>query len=173
MTLLSFHHDGHYDYLDEQLITMPAKQQLEDYFERMLAGLKRFHDADVLAHFDYALRRFDITPDQLEAWGKPLLDQIFTIAVENDLALELNTKSMYRWGNAPLYDQAIAWYQAAGGHLFTIGSDAHEGPQYEANFADALAMLKRHGVKEIATYRQHQRTMVPIEPPVIDADNAY
>ncbi|MCT2891559.1 PHP domain-containing protein [Lacticaseibacillus paracasei] len=173
LTLLSFHHDGHYDYLDEQLITMPAKQQLEDYFERMLAGLKRFHDADVLAHFDYALRRFDITPDQLEAWGKPLLDQIFTIAVENDLALELNTKSMYRWGNAPLYDQAIAWYQAAGGHLFTIGSDAHEGSQYEANFADALAMLKRHGVKEIATYRQHQRTMVPIEPPVIDADNAY
>ena len=44
---------------------------------------------------------------------------------------------------------------------------------YEANFKQALAMLKRHGVKEIATYRRHHRTMVPIEPPVVDADNVY
>lgn len=108
MTLLSFHHDGQHDYLDAQLAGLPAKQQLEDYFTRMLAGLKQFHDADVLAHFDYGLRLFDITPEQLEAWGKPLLDQIFAIAVAHDLALELNTKSMYRWHNAPLYDQAIA-----------------------------------------------------------------
>ena len=57
--------------------------------------------------------------------------------------------------------------------MFTIGSDAHEGPHYEANFKQALAMLKRHGVKEIATYRRHHRTMVPIEPPVVDADNVY
>ena len=173
LTLLSFHHDGQHDYLDAQLAGLPAKQQLEDYFTRMLAGLKQFHDADVLAHFDYGLRLFDITPEQLEAWGKPLLDQIFAIAVAHDLALELNTKSMYRWQNAPLYDQAISWYQQAGGHLFTIGSDAHEGPHYEANFNQALAMLKRHGVKEIATYRRHHRTMVPIEPPVVDADNVY
>ncbi|MDE3282199.1 PHP domain-containing protein [Lacticaseibacillus parahuelsenbergensis] len=173
LTLLSFHHDGKHDYLDTQIATLPPKQVLTDYFSRMLTGIQRFHDADVLAHFDYGVRQFELTPEQLEAWGKAALDQIFAIAVDHDLALELNTKSMYKWHNAPLYDLAITWYQAAGGHLFTIGSDAHEGPHYEANFAQALAMLKRHGVKEIATYRHHKRTMVPIEPPVIDADNAY
>jgi histidinol-phosphatase (PHP family) len=151
-----------------------------NYHNELLLGIEAGYFApaeprlrDYLAHFDYGVRQFEITPEQLEAWGKAALDQIFAIAVDHDLALELNTKSMYKWHNASLYDLAITWYQAAGGHLFTIGSDAHEGPHYEANFAQALAMLKRHGVKEIATYRHHKRTMVPIEPPVIDADNAY
>ena len=60
--------DGQHDYLDAQLAGLPAKQQLEDYFTRMLAGLKSFTMRMFLLILDYGLRLFDITPEQLEAW---------------------------------------------------------------------------------------------------------
>lgn len=87
---------------------------------------------------------------------------IFALIVQNGLAFEVNTKSMFKWHNAALYDLVIPWYQAAGGRLFTIGSDAHEKQSYRNHFAEAVALLQDHHVDQIATYTQHQPTMVAI-----------
>lgn len=156
LTLLSFHHDGHHDYQDASFRKLPLKEHVQTYYQRMLAGLHDFHAADVLAHFDYGLRVLAITPAELTAWAKPLLDEIFAYIVRHHLAFELNTKSMYKWHNAALYDLVIPWYQAAGGTLFTIGSDAHEAAGYENHFLEALSLLHRHGVNQIVTFDKHQ-----------------
>lgn len=162
LTLLSFHHDGQHDFQDAYFQTIPLHAHVLTYYQRMLAGLQDFHDADVFAHFDYGLRIVDVTPAQLTAWAKPVLDQIFALIVQNGLAFEVNTKSMFKWHNAALYDLVIPWYQAAGGRLFTIGSDAHEKESYRNYFAEAVALLQDHHVDQIATYTQHQPTMVAI-----------
>lgn len=160
ITLLSFHHDGSYDYQDTHFRDVEVQTQVVTYYERMLVGLEKFHDADVLAHFDYGLRVLDVTPAQLAAWAGPLLKQIFARAVEYDLAFELNTKSMYRWRNLALYEYAIPLYQAAGGTLFTIGSDAHTGDAFRNHFADAQELLRQNGVDKLAVYRKHTPTLV-------------
>jgi histidinol-phosphatase (PHP family) len=160
ITLLSFHHDGTYDYQNEYFRALDPQTQVVSYYERMLAGLQKFHDADVLAHFDYGLRVLDVTPAQLAAWAGPLLEQIFALAVQYQLAFELNTKSMYRWHNLALYEYALPLYRAAGGTLFTIGSDAHTGDAFRNHFNNAQALLKHNGVDKLAVYRQHNAQLV-------------
>lgn len=160
ITLLSFHHDGERDYQNAYFRSIDTRAHVITYYERMLAGLQQFHDADVLAHFDYGLRVLDVTPEQLAEWAEPLLRQIFASAVKYNLAFELNTKSMFRWHNAALYDYALPLYLAAGGTLFTIGSDAHTGDAFRNHFTDAQALLRRNGVNQLAVYRKHVPTLV-------------
>lgn len=160
ITLLSFHHDGSYDYQDTHFRDVDVRTQVVTYYERMLAGLQKFHDADVLAHFDYGLRVLDVTPAQLAAWAGPLLKQIFALAVQYQLAFELNTKSMYRWRNVALYEYALPLYLEAGGTLFTIGSDAHIGDAFRNHFADAQELLKQNGVDKLAVYHKHVASLI-------------
>ncbi|KRO18908.1 PHP domain-containing protein [Lacticaseibacillus saniviri] len=162
LTLLSFHHDGQHDYQHASFRTLDPKQHVQTYYQRMLDGLAQFHDADVLAHFDYGLRVLDVNPEQLTDWAKPQLMQLFAHMVEWQLAFELNTKSMYRWHNQALYATVIPWYLEAGGELFTIGSDAHEASKYAAHFDDAVAMLHELGVDHIVTYQNHRPSAVSI-----------
>ena len=160
LTLLSFHHNGQFDYQDEHFLKQDKKTVVQNYYRNMLAGLRDFHEADVLAHFDYGLRILDVTPDELAAWVGPELRTIFDIAVQYGLAFELNTKSMYRWQDLPLYEYAIPLYLAAGGTRFTIGSDAHTSDAFQNHFDDAKALLKRNQVTALTVYRKHEASSV-------------
>jgi len=160
LTLLSFHHNGQYDYQNAYFTTLDPKQYVQAYYESMLAGVRAVDYADVLAHFDYGLRVLAITPEQLTAWAKPLIQAIFKVIINKNMALEINTKSMYRWENADLYATVIPWYQELGGQRFTLGSDAHTVDKYAHGFKEAQAMLHQFNVSQLVTYHQHQATMV-------------
>ncbi|MFD1430027.1 PHP domain-containing protein [Lacticaseibacillus mingshuiensis] len=160
LVLLSFHHDGHHDFQDDYFKSVPKRAHVENYYQLMAAGVAEFEGADVLAHFDYGLRVLDVTPAELTAWVKPQLMAIFRMAVAKHLAFEVNTKSMFLWGNEALYETALPWYQEAGGTLFTLGSDAHSNDKYEMDFDRAKAFLHRHGVTQLATYQQHTPHLV-------------
>lgn len=162
ITLLSFHHDGQYDYQNTYFKTLEPAQHVRTYYDRMLAGLQTFTEADVLAHFDYGLRVLNVTPAQLAAWAGPQLQAIFALVVQRGMAFELNTKSMYRWGNETLYTLAIPLYLAAGGTRFTIGSDAHTADAFQNHFADAAALLRRYGVTELTVFRRHVAEQVDL-----------
>lgn len=160
LVLLSFHHNGEYDFQDDHFKTVDKKALVQDYYARMLAGVRRFDGADVLAHFEYGLRVVDVTPSELAAWARPMIQGIFSEIIAKQMALELNTKSMYLWHDVALYDLVIPWYQALGGKLFTLGSDAHVPDAFEMEFAQAKDLLHRHHIEQLAVYQDHQPTLV-------------
>lgn len=160
LVLLSFHHDGRRDFQDPYFRTRDPKALVQAYFERMLTGLAQAPFGDVLAHFDYGLRVLDVSAAQLEAWAKPQLQAIFDALVRRGMAFELNTKSMYRWHNASLYECVLPWYRAAGGELVTLGSDSHTADQFRNHFAEAKALMRRTGFTKLALYRAHQPELV-------------
>lgn len=160
LTLLSFHHDGQHDYQDESFTHLDLQTHVQAYYQRMLAGLRKFDDADVLAHFDYGLRVLDITPAQLRAFAEPTIREILDFIIKKHMAFELNTKSMYRWQNVDLYAMVLDWYLEAGGKFITLGSDAHTSDKFQSDFATAKEFLHAHGVTQLAVYTQHHAELV-------------
>ncbi|WP_125705869.1 PHP domain-containing protein [Lacticaseibacillus daqingensis] len=155
LVLLSFHHDGQYDYQDKHFLTVPLRAHVEAYYDRMLAGLTAFDGADVLAHFDYGLRVLTVTPTQLIDWVGPTLKRILQTVIAKDMALEFNAKSAYQWDNLALYERVLPWYVQLGGTKVTLGSDAHTADKFETHFEDAKTILRAAGVTHLTTYRAH------------------
>lgn len=162
LMLLSIHHNGRYNFMQVSNRDVPLDRTLNHYYDLMLAGINALPEANVLAHFDYGLRRYTVSVADLRTVETQLLT-VFDAAVKNGLAFELNTKSMFRHENAPLYDYAINLYKEVGGTQFTIGSDAHRASDYEAYFDEAYRLLKKHGVNELVVFQKGQP--IPVEIP--------
>jgi histidinol-phosphatase (PHP family) len=152
LRLLSFHHDEKKDFNEANVTHMDPIKVTEDYYDLMWQGIKEFHDADVLAHFDYGVRNLSLTIGQFATTAGVMLTQIFKVAIENGMALELNTKSMYECRNVALYEYAIEIYKQLGGQKFTIGSDATDPKDYNRYAKEAMKCLQAHDI--------HQVTMV-------------
>lgn len=161
LILLSIHHNGRYGFMQIGNDDVPLDEHLEEYFGLMLQAVREFKNANVLAHFDFGLRSYDVSVEELKTIEHLLVD-IFETAVQEDIALELNTRSMYRYGNAHLYEYAIDLYRSVGGKLFTVSSDAHVIEDYELQFEDAFSMLKEHGVDQLVVFKEQQPSFVYI-----------
>ncbi|MGZ7230701.1 hypothetical protein ACXWOM_09585, partial [Streptococcus pyogenes] len=79
-------------------------------------------DADVLAHFDYGFRLFEVSVEELKTY-EDQLRRIFQKMIDHDLAFELNSKSMYLYHHEHLYLYAIDLVKELGCHKYSIGSD--------------------------------------------------
>lgn len=161
LVLLSIHHNGRYNFMQVGNQDIPLDRTLEEYYTLMLEAVQEFPQANVLAHFDYGLRGYELSVEELQAAEERLLS-VFQAAVERDIAFELNTGSMYRHENAHLYDYAIGLYLSVGGKMFTVGSDAHKAQDYERYFPDAFTMLKQHGVEKLTVFREREPIMVDL-----------
>lgn len=160
--LLSIHHNGRHGFMMLNHDTKDLQTHLGEYFRLMLEGVKNAPYANVLAHFDFGLRSYDnVTIEDLYPSEK-LLVEIFKTMITQDQALELNTRSMYRYGNAHLYDYVIDLYQGLGGKMFTVSSDAHVAEDYQLHFTDAFNKLKAHNVNQLVTFKKQEATFVPI-----------
>ncbi|MEG0443892.1 MAG: hypothetical protein RR567_07775, partial [Carnobacterium sp.] len=73
-----------------------------------------------------------------------------------NMAFELNTRSMYQYGNVDLYEQMISWYLELGGNSFSLGSDAHSIAYYGFHFDDAIALLEKHGVSTVTVFEKQK-----------------
>ena len=64
--------------------------------------------------------------------------------IKRGIALELNTRSMFQYGQLPLYEIVVDWYIQMGGRMFTMSSDAHKAQAYayhlmrERNFCGGM-----------------------------------
>lgn len=161
LILLSIHHNGKHNFMMLDDSDVPLEENLVEYYDLMLEGVKHFPNANVLAHFDYGLRSYDVTVEELKM-VEDRLKEIFKVVIQNGQAMELNTKSMYKHGNAHLYEYAIELYQSVGGELFTIGSDAHNANDYEYHFKDATKILEQRGVKELVVFQKQKPIMVDL-----------
>lgn len=157
LKLLSVHQNGQYDYLQPIVLTLPVADVIHDYYERLIQALESSVPADILAHFDYGLRQLTVTPSLLARTASDQLDRVVDLTCQRHLAFELNTKSMYRYGNLDLYDYVIEKYLAHGGKRFTLGSDAHDLSHYADHFDEARQLLLRKGVTHIDNCLNGQR----------------
>ncbi|HAQ3931614.1 TPA: hypothetical protein IXP62_002964 [Enterococcus faecium] len=159
LKLLSVHHNGQFDYLDDEVKDMDPAIVIPQYFAQLSEALVVI-EADVFAHFDYGFRVFGLSVaefKQYEAQFLPILDQV----IKNKLAFELNAKSAYLYDNLALYEYVIDLYLSRGGTLFSVGSDGHYLEHFR--FDDLFALLKAKGVTELAIYQKGKRIMVPLQ----------
>lgn len=106
------------------------------YFETMADCIRSHPYIDALGHIDYICRyaRFD-DKEIRYAQHAERIDAVLRAAVENEIALEINTR---RLGEAEAREALLPVYRryyALGGRLATLGSDAHASAAIGMHFA--------------------------------------
>lgn len=162
LRLVSIHQNGKFDYMSDEVLTKAKSQVIPAYFQQMQTVLENFSGGQILTHFDYGLRRFELTAAELAELAEPQLETIFKLIIKKDMALELNAKSIGKYQNEALYRYAVPLYQSLGGKLFTLGSDAHLAADYQNLFPEMQQLLRDFGVNEVATYVGEHLTLVEI-----------
>ena len=119
---------------------------MQEYLDKLEYAIGRV-EADVLAHFDYGFRLFDITVEELKAY-EPQLRRIFQKMIDHDLAFELNSKSMYLYDHEHLYLYALGLVKELGCRKYSIGSDGHKLEHFRLQFDRIQQILEEHGIEE-------------------------
>ncbi len=146
LKLLSVHHNGEFDYLDDEVREMDKHSIISRYLDELEYAIGRV-PADVLAHFDYGFRVFDLSVDELKQYEKQL-EKIFRKMIAHNLAFEINSKSMYLYGHKELYSYAISLVKTLGGKTFSVGSDGHHLTHFRLKFEEISALLESFGIRE-------------------------
>ena len=146
LKLLSVHHNGTNDYLDDEVVDMEKAEIIQEYLDKLEYAIGRV-DADVLAHFDYGFRIFDMTVEDLKVY-EPQLKRIFQKMIDHDLAFELNSKSMYLYGKEELYRYALSLVKELGCHKYSIGSDGHKLEHFRLAFDKIQALLGEFSIED-------------------------
>lgn len=159
--LLSVHQNGIYDFLQPIVKEKKAADVMDEYFTLLLAALENFSTANILSHFDYGIRLFDVKVTDLQKY-QVTLKAVLQKVIENNMAFELNTRSMYQYGNETLYEQMISWYLELGGASFSLGSDAHSIADYGFHFDETIALLKKYGVSTVTIFEKQRAKEIKI-----------
>lgn len=155
--------DGAVDHPDFDIWSVRAHEPdkvWRRYFE-LLGEAARTRMFDVLAH-----------PDLVKMWGsrRPRPDgdlrRFYELAMdgiaEGQPSIEVSTAGL-RKPVAELYpDPAFLEMALEAGCPVTLSSDAHVPDDLGAGYEEALAMLERLGVTELATFRRRKRQMIEI-----------
>lgn len=144
LKLLSVHHNGTFDYLEDQVLELDKNEFIPTYLKEVEQAIERI-PSDVLAHFDYGFRKFDLTVENLRKF-EPQLRQMFQKMIDYDLAFELNSKSMYLYHHEDLYIYALGLVQELGGKKFSVGSDGHILEHFRLHFDKIEKILLAHGI---------------------------
>ena len=134
------------DYLDDEVADMDKASIIQEYLDKLEYAIGRV-DADVLAHFDYGFRLFEVTIDELKAYEEQL-KRIFQKMMANDLAFELNAKSMYLYHHEDLYRYALGLVKDMGCRKYSIGSDGHKLEHFRLNFDKIQELLREFDITE-------------------------
>lgn len=144
--LLSVHHNGVNDYLDEEVADMDKHTIMQEYLDKLEYAIGRV-EADVLAHFDYGFRLFDVSVEELKTYEEQLR-RIFKKMIDHGLAFELNSKSMYLYNHEHLYVYALDLVKELGCHKYSIGSDGHKLEHFRLQFDRIQKLLQEKGIEE-------------------------
>lgn len=157
--LLSCHQNSEYDYMDE--VDEKPEVMMAKYMDQLLRALDEMSGFQIMTHFDYGFRIHDMTVNDIQKYEKNMV-AIFKKCIDNNLAFELNSKSLIKYHNEDLYEWAIPIYQSLGGKLFSIGSDAHEAKDHFLAFDKSIALLEKFGVTEVAQFKKQQLSLYPL-----------
>jgi histidinol-phosphatase (PHP family) len=125
-----------------------------------LEGMMNRGGVDCLAHLDLIKIHGVWKPESgLVPYFRPLLERI----KREDLAIEISTAGWRKPVNEqyPHVDLIRAAQEI--GIPFTLASDAHSHAQLAENYDRLGDLLKQLGIREVASYEKHRRTMIPLE----------
>jgi len=141
---------------------LPRGRSPEDVYDEYLrttqaAALSGAYD--IIGHLDCLKTRGHV-PD---LGVTPRLVETVRALREADVAIELNTSGWRKGLGEPFPRET--WLNVCFEHgvPVTFGSDAHRPQDVGANFGEAVALLKRVGYREFATFENRVRTMRPLE----------
>lgn len=146
LKLLSVHHNGSNDYLDDEVAERDKDEVINEYLDLLEQAIGRV-EADVLAHFDYGFRLFDLSVEELSTYEDQLI-RIFKKMIDADLAFELNAKSMYLYHHQALYDYALSLVTQLGGQRYSVGSDGHKLAHFRLGFDAIQDLLDKYHISE-------------------------
>lgn len=135
--LLAARGTGH-ETLDAVYRVSDPDQVARTYLLEVLRTVEEFDDFDVLAHIDYAFRRWP------RAGGYPVEDfseeyrAILTVLAAKDKLLEVNTQ-------LPLAVEVLRWWHESGGDAIVFASDAHRPEDVASGFAAAADLAESAG----------------------------
>lgn len=161
--LLSVHQNGKYDYMHMKNIDFDLEKLVIEYYNLMIEALESGIEANILAHFEYGVRNKKINATDLENIAGKYLDKIIDLLLKKDMALELNTKSMYLYDKIELYEFMVEKAVKKGLKLFSLGSDAHDISKYAYKFDEASKILLKNGINEVAIFKSRGMQMLKIE----------
>ncbi|GGE32474.1 PHP domain-containing protein [Streptococcus himalayensis] len=144
--LLSIHHNGRFDYLEEAVFELDREQHIRSYIREMQEAIKSV-PAHVLAHFDYGFRKLQVSVEELQLAEKDLR-LLFRLMMEHGLAFEINTKSMYLYGNEALYRYALKLLSDMGCQRYSIGSDGHNLAHFRLGFDKVEELLSEFQIRK-------------------------
>ncbi len=126
------------------------------YFETLLERVRSFKNFDVLGHFDYVVRYGKEAEKYDPSEFADTIDEILKEIIGRNIALEINTGGIRKGALfVHPHEYILKRYKKLGGHLISIGSDAHKTSDIGADFDKALEMMKAYGFTEedIVKYR--------------------
>lgn len=147
--------DGYDPYYRENFPQYTDEQLYTRYFDAAVENLKGFHDFDVFGHVDYVVR-YGYTKAENYSYMRyrEVLDEILTLLIRYDIALEINTGGFkYGLGFPNPHPDLIRRYRELGGRMITFGADAHVPEYVGYEFAQAVEIARACGFQEYIVFR--------------------
>ena len=152
-------------YFMENLSMEEAKKLLKEYFNEIIEMIK-WGKFDVLAHLTYPLRYFyaksnlDIDLDEF----KEQIDEILSLLVENNIALEINTAALRQPLNKLSPDvDILKRFKMLGGKYVSVGSDAHYAEHLAADIDMAYNAALEAGFEHITFFEKRTPMLMRIK----------
>ena len=146
-----------YDGLDVEAL-------LDTYFNelKLLADWAKF---DTFAHLTYPLRYIvgeNKIPVNMGKYQKDI-DEILSILVSKDKALEINTSGLRQPIGITMPDESIIRrFKELGGKMITVGSDSHFTQHVGAGIEEGMKIAKNAGFDSVYIFRKRQPVEVEI-----------
>jgi histidinol-phosphatase (PHP family) len=141
---------GSVHYLDHQYISdkLVAEKRLQELYDLYFVEVNNSITSglfDIVGHLDLPLRytyRYRETFDQIMYWEN--MRATLNTVIETDMYLEINTKGLREpcRSTYPSQDVLNAYFEN-GGHLISVGSDAHSTQEIGGGIKEVLTSLSR------------------------------
>ncbi|MBR3870919.1 MAG: PHP domain-containing protein [Clostridia bacterium] len=132
-------------------------EYMNEYFDDLFVMADTI-DIDVVAHLTFPLKyingKYNIGFDIGLCKGK--IEKVLSKIIEKGIALEVNTSSYSVLGDFMPPKDILKTYYDMGGHLITLGSDAHVAEKASNHFDKAVEVIKEIGFKNVYYYRSRK-----------------
>ncbi len=146
---------------------MMTDAHIHRLFDRMLdetLQLVSFDGLHTLGHLTYIHRYVTLAKkpfDFKQHYDK--ITEIYRALIARDMALELNVSTLWKGlGISMPTLELLKLYKDQGGHLITVGSDAHSPENLGKCIRKGYALLRTAGFSEVMVMESGQRTAVSI-----------
>ena len=134
-----------------------------EYFASEAENVLQTNSFDVYGHLDYAVR---YCPDPQFVYHFEDYRDIFEVLlkrlIERGKGIEINTSGITKIGFPHPHIEALKMYQALGGEIITVGSDAHQCGNIGAGFEQAEELLLSLGFRYYTVFKERKAEFVKL-----------